>query len=87
MSRFSRGISHGDTRLAGRRRAAGEAADEGRPVLLEADLLAIFLRTGVKGRSALDLVRQMLKDFGGLRPLLVADQKTLCKLPGMGPAK
>ena len=60
---------------------------KGAQALSEAELLAIFLRTGVKGRSALDLARQMLKDFGSLRALLAADQKTLCELPGMGPAK
>lgn len=55
--------------------------------LSDAELLAIFLRTGVKGKSAVDLARQMLKEFGGLRALLNAGQKELCALPGMGPAK
>lgn len=61
--------------------------EKGAAVLTEAELLAIFLRTGVKGKSAVDLARQMLKQFGGLRALLAADQKELCALPGMGPAK
>ena len=60
---------------------------KGAASLSEAELLAIFLRTGVKGKSAVDLARQMLKQFGSLRALLAADQKTLCALPGMGPAK
>ena len=60
---------------------------KGAQALSEAELLAIFLRTGAKGVSALDLARQMLKEFGGLRALLAADQKALCTLPGMGPAK
>ncbi|HEU5398842.1 MAG TPA: DNA repair protein RadC [Gammaproteobacteria bacterium] len=60
---------------------------KGAAALSEAELLAIFLRTGVKGKSAVDLARQMLKQFGGLRALLAADQKELCALPGMGPAK
>lgn len=60
---------------------------KGAATLSEAELLAIFLRTGVKGKSAVDLARQMLKQFGGLRALLAADQKELCALPGMGPAK
>ena len=60
---------------------------KGSQALTEAELLAIFLRTGVKGKSALDLARQMLKEFGGLRALLAADQKELCALKGMGPAK
>ena len=60
---------------------------KGTQALSEAELLAIFLRTGVKGRSALDLAREMLKRLGGLRALLAAAQKELCALPGMGPAK
>ena len=60
---------------------------KGAGALSEAELLAIFLRTGVKGKSAVDLARQMLKQFGGLRALLSADQEALCALPGMGPAK
>ena len=46
---------------------------KGAQALSEAELLAIFLRTGAKGLSALDLARQMLKEFGGLRALLAAD--------------
>jgi len=60
---------------------------KGAAALTEAELLAIFLRTGVKGKSAVDLARLMLKQFGGLRALLAAEQKELCALPGMGPAK
>jgi len=60
---------------------------KGAAALTEAELLAIFLRTGVKGKSAVDLARQMLKQFGGLRALLAADQQELCALSGMGPAK
>lgn len=55
--------------------------------LSEAELLAIFLRTGMRGKSAVDLAREMLKEFGSLRSLLGADEKDLCALPGMGPAK
>ncbi len=60
---------------------------KGAASLSEAELLAIFLRTGVKGKSAVDLARQMLQQFGSLRVLLAADQKSLCALPGLGPAK
>lgn len=55
--------------------------------LSDAELLAIFLRTGVAGKSAVDLAREQLQFFGGLRPLLTADQDLLCAAPGMGPAK
>jgi DNA repair protein RadC len=60
---------------------------KGAQALSEAELLAIFLRVGVKGKSALDLARQLLKGYGSLRSLLAAEQKELCALPGIGPAK
>lgn len=55
--------------------------------LSDAELLAIFLRTGVTGKSAVDLARDLLIGFGGLRQLLVADQKTFTTHHGLGPAK
>jgi DNA repair protein RadC len=60
---------------------------KGAASLSDAELLAIFLRIGVKGKSALDLAREMLKEFGGLRALLSASQEELCATLGMGPAK
>lgn len=53
----------------------------------DAELLAIFLRTGVKGKTAVDLAREMLEEFGGLRALLEADLKSFCRAKGMGTAK
>ena len=41
--------------------------DHGAEALSDAELLAIFLRTGVAGRSAVDLARDLLSRFGGLR--------------------
>ena len=55
--------------------------------LSDAELLAIFLRTGVSGKSAVDLARDLLSNFGGLRQLLVADQKEFTQQHGLGPAK
>jgi DNA repair protein RadC len=55
--------------------------------LSDAELLAIFLRTGVAGRSAVDLARQLLIQFGSLRALLEADQITFSSHVGLGPAK
>ncbi len=60
---------------------------KGPAALSDAELLAIFLRTGVRGKTALDIARELLKGFGGLRALLAADEKTLCTRPGLGPAK
>jgi DNA repair protein RadC len=55
--------------------------------LSDAELLAIFLRTGVAGKSAVDLARHLLHRFDGLRGLLEADQQVFCRQLGLGPAK
>lgn len=55
--------------------------------LSDAELLAIFLRTGVTGYSAVDLARQLLNDFGGLRQLLDADITSFSRGKGLGSAK
>ncbi|MBR9866723.1 MAG: JAB domain-containing protein [Oceanospirillales bacterium] len=60
---------------------------QGAASLSDGELLAIFLRTGVKGCSAVDLARQLLIRFGGLRPLIKADQQAFCQQLGLGPAK
>lgn len=59
----------------------------GSSALSDAELLAIFLRTGVKGQSAVDLARSLLNEFGSLRSLLCADQDEFCEHHGLGPAK
>ncbi|WP_137819047.1 DNA repair protein RadC [Pseudomonas sp. 2FG] len=61
--------------------------DQGAATLTDAELLAIFLRTGVTGKSAVDLARHLLASFGGLRPLLEADQASFSQHLGLGPAK
>lgn len=55
--------------------------------LSDAELLAIFLRTGYAGKSAVDLARDLVNQFGGLAPLLHADRETFCQSKGLGPAK
>ncbi len=59
----------------------------GAEVLSDAELLAIFLHTGVKGKSAVDLARELLNEFGGLRQLMRADLTTFCQAKGLGEAK
>lgn len=59
----------------------------GSHVLSDAELLAIFLRTGRRGRSAVDLARDLLLEFGSLNALCAADQRRLCAIPGLGAAK
>ena len=61
--------------------------EQGAISLSDAELLAIFLRTGVAGKSAVDLARHLLRRFGSLRRLLEADQLTFTRQLGLGPAK
>ena len=61
--------------------------EQGPAALSDAELLAIFLRTGVAGYSAVDLARQLLSDFGSLRALLEADLAGFSARLGLGPAK
>lgn len=55
--------------------------------LSDAELLAIFLRTGVAGLSAVDLARTLLQHFGNLTALFASDLKQFGAMHGMGPAK
>ncbi len=59
----------------------------GASALTDTELLAIFLRTGVRGKSALDLARDMLGYFGGLRQLLNSKATQFCAIKGLGSAK
>ena len=59
----------------------------GAEALSDAELLAIFLRTGVKGHSAVDLARELLTRFSSLRALLNASRHDFCAAPGLGDAK
>ncbi|GAB3038959.1 RadC family protein [Bowmanella dokdonensis] len=60
---------------------------KGSESLSDAELLAIFLRTGVAGTNAVDLARQLLSRFGSLRSLLSASQQEFCSARGLGRAK
>lgn len=59
----------------------------GADALSDAELLAIFLRTGVAGKTAVDLARELLDQFGNLRRLLEASAAEFCAGPGLGEAK
>jgi DNA repair protein RadC len=61
--------------------------ERGAQALTHAELLAIFLRTGVAGKSAVDLARELLERFGSLSRLCSAEQTEVCAAPGMGLAK
>lgn len=60
---------------------------KGAAALSDAELLAIFLRTGIRGRTAVDLARDLLAEHGGLRSLLTADRHGFCSSRGLGSAK
>ncbi|SIN72176.1 DNA replication and repair protein RadC [Sulfurivirga caldicuralii] len=59
----------------------------GAEALTDAELLAIFLRTGVTGISAVELAQQLLDHFGSLAALMQADLDTFCEAKGLGQAK
>lgn len=59
----------------------------GETALSDAELLAIFLRTGVRGKSAIDLARDVISEFGNLAAVLSADRHRFCKAHGLGVAK
>lgn len=59
----------------------------GAPSLSDAELLAIFLRVGVKGQSAVDLAQSLIDHFGDLHSLLNADEAEFCEAKGLGQAK
>ncbi|MEK6245383.1 MAG: DNA repair protein RadC [Pseudomonadota bacterium] len=58
----------------------------GAAVLSDAELLAIFLRTGIPGKSAVELARELLANLNGLGGLL-ASPENLQNIKGLGPAK
>jgi DNA repair protein RadC len=55
--------------------------------LSDAELLAIFLRTGVKGCHVVDLARKLLKSFGSISQIYQADLDGFCQHHGLGAAK
>ena len=59
----------------------------GAEALSDAELLALFIRSGTPGKTAIDIGRDLLGRFGGLRQVLLAEQSTLCATPGCGPAR
>lgn len=59
----------------------------GAGALSDAELLAVFLRTGVPGETALDVARRLLKHFGSLGAILGAPQNRFCRQAGLGAGK
>jgi len=55
--------------------------------LSDAELLAILIKTGIKNKNALDIGREMLTEFSGLRGIFSASIKEISQISGLGPAK
>ena len=60
---------------------------QGPAALSDAELVALFVGTGVRGRSALDVARELLARFGRVSRLLSAAQREVDSVPGVGPAR
>ena len=61
--------------------------EHGAEVLSDAELLAIFLRVGVTGKSAVDLARDLLTQFGSLNGIFAATETDVSQVHGMGSSK
>ncbi|KEF30815.1 DNA repair protein RadC [Marinobacter nitratireducens] len=59
----------------------------GANTLSDAELLAIFLRTGTAGVPVMAMARNLIDSFGGLRGLMTASQRQFCGVRGLGSAK
>lgn len=60
---------------------------KGPGALTNSELLAILLRTGVAGTSAIDLARQIVEKFGSFRNMSHTDMREWREIKGLGPAK
>jgi DNA repair protein RadC len=85
-----RGAAESDVMLA--QWPAGERPRErlywsGPDALADAELLALQLGSGTRGRSAIDVAREVLATYGSLNDLATREADELALLPGIGPAK
>ena len=60
---------------------------QGAQSLSDAELLAIFIQSGVYGKTAVDIGRDLIHQFGGIREILTANAHEICSATGLGPAK
>ena len=61
--------------------------DRGAMALSDAELLAIFLRTGIPGMHVMQMAEYLIEEFGSLHGLMSADYQTLCAQKGIGASK
>jgi DNA repair protein RadC len=71
----------------GAERPREKLLERGAHALSDAELLALLLGSGVKGRSAVELARELIAHFGSLRNLLAADRPRCLERTGVGPAR
>jgi len=61
--------------------------EQGAAALSDAELVAVCLRSGIRGKSAVELARELIGRFGGLAGLLASDLPSLLQVRGLGAAK
>lgn len=75
------------TNIPEKQRPREKLVQYGPSALANAELLALFLGTGSKGRSAIDIAQHLIQKYGGLGPLGSLSASTLAMEPGIGEAK
>lgn len=60
---------------------------QGEQSLTDAELIAIFIKTGVRGKTALDIAKELLQQYGSLQQLCQASPSALIQTKGIGKAK
>jgi len=71
----------------GRERPREKLLERGAQALSDAELLAVLLGSGARGRSAVELARALIAEFGSLRKLLNAEARRCLGQAGIGPAR
>ena len=75
------------TQLPEHQRPREKLLNQGAEALSDAELLAIFFRTGIKGLNAIELAQDILKHSDGLGALMRSSASQFCQYKGMGLAK
>ena len=71
----------------GAERPREKLLERGAHALSDAELVALLLGSGTRGRSAVELARTLIADFGSLRELLNAEAQRCLAQAGIGPAR
>src|SRR3981189_3287937 len=71
----------------GAHRRGGKVLDRGAHALSDAELVALLLGSGSRGRSAVEVARSLIADFGSLRELWNAEARRALAQAGIGPAR